>query len=62
MTRPSDDIERVVDSAAKALTALQDDIDNGSRIDCTLKPGFYVRQYKTWRQAAYGDCQIGDHQ
>jgi hypothetical protein len=24
MTRPSDDIERVVDSAAKALTALQD--------------------------------------
>lgn len=24
MTRPSDDIERLVDSAAKALTALQD--------------------------------------
>lgn len=26
---------------------LQDDIDNGARIDCTRKPGFYVRQYKT---------------
>lgn len=33
---------------------LQDDIDNGSRIDCTRKPGFYVRQYKTWRHIDYG--------
>lgn len=37
---------------------LQDDIDHGSRIDCTRKPGFYVRHYKTWRQAAYGDWML----
>lgn len=39
---------------------LQDDIDNGARIDCTRKPGFYVRQYKTWRQATYGDWMLVD--
>ena len=37
---------------------LQDDIDNGSRIDCTRKPGFYVRQYKTWRHVSYGDWML----
>ncbi|MDK8350351.1 hypothetical protein QP786_00020 [Gleimia europaea] len=48
----------------KWLTAfqpeLQDDIDHGSRIDCTRKPGFYVRQYKTWRQVDYGDWMLVD--
>lgn len=39
---------------------LQDDIDNGSRIDCTRKPGFYVRQYKAWRQVDYGDWMLID--
>lgn len=39
---------------------LQDDIDNGARIDCTRKPGFYVRQYKTWRQVDYGDWMLVD--
>lgn len=39
---------------------LQDDIDNGARIDCTRKPGFYVRQYKTWRQVDYGDWMLID--
>lgn len=39
---------------------LRDDIDNGARIDCTRKPGFYVRQYKTWQQAAYGDWMLID--
>lgn len=39
---------------------LQDDIDNGSRIDCTRKPGFYVRQYKTWQQVAHGDWMLVD--
>ena len=43
---------------AKFQPELQDDIDHGSRIDCTRKPGFYVRQYKTWRQAAYGDWML----
>lgn len=39
---------------------LQDDIDNGSRIDCTRKPGFYVRHYKTWQQVAHGDWMLVD--
>ncbi len=39
---------------------LQDDIDHGARIDCTRKPGFYVRHYKTWRQAAHGDWMLVD--
>lgn len=39
---------------------LQDDIDNGARIDCTRKPGFYVRQYKTWWQVKYGDWMLVD--
>lgn len=39
---------------------LRDDIDNGARIDCTRKPGFYVRQYKTWRPATYGDWLLVD--
>ncbi|WP_297572255.1 hypothetical protein [uncultured Actinomyces sp.] len=43
---------------AKFQPELQDDIDNGARIDCTRKPGFYVRQYKTWRQATYGDWML----
>jgi hypothetical protein len=39
---------------------LQDDIDHGARIDCTRKPGFYVRQYKTWQQVAHGDWMLVD--
>lgn len=39
---------------------LQDDIDHGARIDCTSKPGFYVRQYKTWQQVAHGDWMLVD--
>ncbi len=39
---------------------LQDDIGNGARIDCTRKPGFYVRHYKTWLQAAHGDWMLVD--
>lgn len=45
---------------AKFQPELQDDIDHGSRIDCTRKPGFYVRQYKTWRQVKYGDWMLVD--
>lgn len=39
---------------------LQDDIDHGARIDYTRKPGFYVRQYKTWRRATYCDWLLVD--
>lgn len=39
---------------------LQDDIDNGARIDCTRKPGFYVPQYKTWKHRPYGDWKLVD--
>lgn len=39
---------------------LQDDIDNGARIDYTRKPGFYVRRYKTWQQATHGDWMLVD--
>lgn len=39
---------------------LRDDIDHGTRIDCTRKPGFYVHQCKTWRQAAHGDWMLVD--
>lgn len=45
---------------AKFQPELQDDIDNGARIDCTCKPGFYVRHYKTWRQVEYGDWMLVD--
>ena len=53
-------IPDLVEWLTKFQPELQDDIDHGARIDCTRKPGFYVRQYKTWRPATYGDWMLVD--
>jgi len=53
-------IPDLVEWLTKFQPELRDDIDNGSRIDCTRKPGFYVRQHKTWRQATHGDWMLVD--
>lgn len=53
-------IPDLVEWLTKFQPELQDDIDHGSRIDCTRKPGFYVRQYKTWRQVEYVDWMLVD--
>lgn len=51
-------IPDLVEWLTKFQPELQDDIDNGAQIDCTRKPGFYVRHYKTWRQAAHSDWML----
>lgn len=53
-------IPDLVEWLTKFQPELQDDIDHGSRIDCTRKPGFYVRHYKTWQQVAHGDWMLVD--
>lgn len=58
MTRAN--IPDLVEWLTKFQPELRDDIDNGARIDYTRKPGFYVRQYKTWRQATHGDWMLVD--
>lgn len=45
---------------AKFQPELQDDIDNGARIDCTRKPGFYVRQIKQFMPASHGGVVVYD--
>ncbi|MDU4287448.1 MAG: hypothetical protein E7I43_07190 [Actinomyces sp.] len=46
---------------AKFQPELQDDIDHGARIDCTRKPGFYVRQYLEFTPDPHGDLVIHDY-
>ncbi len=53
-------IPDLVEWLTKFQPELQDDIDHGARIDYTRKPGFYVRQYKTWRRATYCDWLLVD--
>jgi hypothetical protein len=53
-------IPDLVEWLTKFQPELQDDIDHGARIDCTRKPGFYVRRHKTWRPAVHGDWLLVD--